>query len=111
MYATPGDAPATMSWKEALAYAGNLNEHGFRDWRLPTKDELDVLFKNSAAIGGFDDSSLYPGGWYWTSSEDSASAAWRQRFSDGRQNILNKDKSAAVRCVRSPHSSERIQSL
>jgi hypothetical protein len=73
----------------AHAYTGG----GYADWYLPSKDELNQLFLNRIAIGGFD---LTPGGdpsWgagpYWSSSEfvdtgvPSASFAWTQYFSGG----------------------------
>jgi hypothetical protein len=53
MYATPSDAPTTMTFQEASDYAAGLDALGHRDWRVPTKAELNVLFTNSAAIGGF----------------------------------------------------------
>jgi hypothetical protein len=33
---------------------------------MPTKSELNVLFNNRAAIGGFDLSGSEPSGWYWS---------------------------------------------
>ena len=73
----------------ARAYTGG----GYADWYLPSKDELNKLFLNRAAIGGFD---LTPGGdssWgagpYWSSSEyieggtPSVLFAWAQYFSAG----------------------------
>jgi len=75
----------------ARAYRGG----GYTDWYLPSKDELNTLFINRAAIGGFD---LSPGGspmWgsgpYWSSSEYPtaggivAEYAWAQYFSAGAQ--------------------------
>ena len=53
MYATPADASLTMTFNEAQEYAAKLDAHGHKDWRVPTKAELNVLFNNRAAIGGF----------------------------------------------------------
>src|SRR5438034_645587 len=53
MYAMPADAPLLMAFKEAADHAAQLRAHGHRDWRLPTRRELNVLFNNRAAIGGF----------------------------------------------------------
>src|SRR5262245_32539436 len=52
MYTTPRAVRSPMEWKEARDYAKNLDAHGHKDWRLPTKRELAVLFNNHAAIGG-----------------------------------------------------------
>ena len=51
---------------------------------MPTKAELNVLFRNRAAIGGFDTTGSNPAGWYWSSSRF-YNGAWAQRFSDGIQ--------------------------
>ena len=100
MYATPADAPLTMKWKQAMEYAAKLNAHGHQDWRVPTKSELNVLFQNRAAIGGFDESGSYPVDRYWSSSQDYHISAWHQRFSDGRQGYDGKDVASSLRCVR-----------
>ena len=75
--------------------------HGHRDWRVPTKSELNVLFQHCAAIGNFDTSGSYPAGWYWSSSRNNGVSAWAQRFSDGNQltNYFRGGRSA-LRCIR-----------
>ena len=100
MYATPTDASLTMKFNEAQEYAAKLDAHGHKDWRVPTKAELNVLFNNRAAIGGFDVSGSYPAGWYWSASPGNKWDAWGQRFSGGYQNRHDKDSHSAVRCVR-----------
>jgi hypothetical protein len=74
--------------------------HGHEDWHVPTKNELNVLFNNRAAIGGFDISGSDPSGWYWSSSSFNIWLAWGQRFSDGYQDYYNKYNPSSVRCVR-----------
>ena len=100
MYATPADAPLTYSFNQAQKYAAKLDAHGHHDWRVPTKSELNVLFQNCAAIGGFDESGSYPAGWYWSSSQSNDSYAWDQRFSDGNQYNGGKVGDSSLRCVR-----------
>jgi len=68
MYATPADASLTMTFNEAQEYAAKLDAHGHKDWRVPTKAELNVLFNDRAAVGGFDISGSIPAGWYWSAS-------------------------------------------
>ena len=99
MYTTPTDAPPTMEWQDAMDYAKALEAHGHQDWRLPTKAELNVLFNNRAAIGGFNANGFTPTGWYWSGTLYSGFAAWAQRFSFGLQRYTNGDPSS-VRCVR-----------
>src|SRR5580704_12929695 len=69
MYATPADVPPTMTFNQATEYAAHLDAHGHKDWRMPTKAELNVLFNNRAAIGGFDLSGNDPAGLCWSSSQ------------------------------------------
>jgi hypothetical protein len=103
MYAMPADASVTYAFNEAQKYAQTINackEHGHDDWRVPTKAELNMLFNNRAAIGGFNVSGSSPAGWYWSSSQDDTWLAWSQRFSVGAQFSYFKDLHSAVRCVR-----------
>ena len=99
MYTTPADAPLTMTWKAAMKYAAKLDAHGQKDWRVPTEGELNVLFNNRAAIGGFKVTASGPSGWYWSSTED-CYAAWFQRFRDGVQNWNDEYNESSLRCVR-----------
>src|SRR5437879_2624483 len=83
MYAALADPSLTMTFNQAQEYAANLDAHGHQDWRVPTKAELNVLFNNLAAIGGFNLTGAYPGSWYWSASRYDGWTAWAQRFSDG----------------------------
>jgi hypothetical protein len=59
-----------------------LNRGGYRDWFLPSKSELDLMYINLKMqdLGNFSDD------WYWSSSQSgSGNSAWSQRFSDGLQ--------------------------
>lgn len=100
LYAASADAPELMSWAQAQLYAGGLDLHGHRDWRVPTTGELKLLRTNSSAIGGFDLSGVYPIGWYWSSTEGSNTHAQVLRFSDAELIYDYKDDWASVRCVR-----------
>jgi len=78
----------------------HLQEGGYDDWFLPSKDELDKLFQNREAVGGF------AGYGYWSSTDnydaptDSATAAWIQVFSTGEQQHRGKWQYFGVRAVR-----------
>jgi len=100
MYATPADASLTMTFNDAQKYAAKLDAHGHKDWHVPTKAELNVLFNNRGAIGGFNVTGSNPAGWYWSSSSYGPWGAWDQRFSDGSQGYVDKGNHSAVRCVR-----------
>jgi len=82
----------------ATDYAAGLarayNGGSYSDWYLPSKDELNKLYLNKAAIGGFADK------YYWSSSEDYAGIAWFQSFGSGDQGLSYKASTYRVRAVR-----------
>ena len=79
----------TNSFYGTAAEACNdLVINGYSDWYMPSRDELDLLFQNKDAIGGFYTGWLE---WYWSSSESDASWAWCQEFTDGDQFSIQKD--------------------
>jgi hypothetical protein len=100
MYATPADGKLTYTFDQAQAFCAKLDANGHQDWRVPSKGELDVLYQNRDAIGGFDESGSGPAGWYWSSSQSYYYGAWAQRFSDGGQNYNTKYDDSSLRCVR-----------
>jgi hypothetical protein len=100
MYATPADAPLTMKFRQAKEYAAKLDAHGYSDWHVPTKAELNVLFNNRAAIGGFNLTGANPAGRYWSASRGTKWAGWGQRFSDGSQYRSLWGFPGSIRCVR-----------
>jgi hypothetical protein len=78
----------------AAQYCENLTAHSQTDWYLPAKDEMNVLYTNRTAIGGF------VSAWYWSSSEIISSGAWMYSFYTGNQFNFNKNNTFRVRCVR-----------
>jgi TolB-like protein len=93
----------SFNWDQAITAAKNYKGGGFSDWRLPTKDELNLMYVNLKAknMGGFTNN------WYWSSSQANNAwgnnvYAWYQRFSDGDQHLDGKDKGStySVRAVR-----------
>lgn len=61
------------SWVEnphAAQVCADLVLNGYSDWYLPSKDELNQLYLQKAAVGGFHDKQ------YWSSSECNAENAW-----------------------------------
>jgi len=84
------DFPKQMHWNEAKKACANLGS----GWRLPTKDELNLMYKNRKKIGGFEINR------FWSSTESSSTNAWGQGFYNGAQNYYPKDYNASVRAVR-----------
>ena len=76
-------------------YSVTVGDITYSDWFLPSKDELDKLYINRVAIGGFVDYFDY-----WSSSESDANDAWRQGFYNGLQDISSKNLPIGVRAVR-----------
>lgn len=87
----------------------------FRDWRLPTHDELLSIVHFGQTTAPMLDQDYFPYGtasltapvWYWTqdSSADGLSAegaqnAWAIDFASGNDNFLDKSTAANVRLVR-----------
>jgi hypothetical protein len=73
-----------------------INFDGVTGWYLPSKDELDLLYKNLKVkgIGGFTNNR------YASSSNDGRNIIWVQSFNNGRQYSLEKNTSYSVRAIR-----------
>jgi hypothetical protein len=95
--AAPQGSERKLNWNDAMTFCEALNIGGYNDWRLPDKNELNLMYQNlkTKGMGGF------TGDWYWSSSENENSVAWHQRFSDGGQRYnYSKDNTDSVRAVR-----------
>lgn len=69
---------------------------GYSDWYLPSKDELQQLYNNSASIGGFDNTE-----YYWSSTEYDINQAYILYFGNNTWSTPVKDDIYAFRPVRS----------
>ena len=78
----------------ADAYTVTVNGVVYGDWFLPSKGELNQMYVNKTAIGGF------ASGFYWSSSEHDAFNAWDQDFHFGLQDYGSKSPTSYVRPVR-----------
>lgn len=95
-----------LNWNKSIIAT---SQHG-NDWCLPTKNELDLLYKQKETVGGFTNAD------YWCSTEyntkrDSllypkSSDAWIQSFNTGYQYVDNKNLNLNVRAIRSFDYSE-----
>ena len=67
----------------------------YGDWYLPSKHELNLLYLQKTAVGGFASTN------YWSSSEYfTPGSAWNQSFLNGSQINVSKDLTSRVRAVR-----------
>ena len=88
--ANQGATARTYAAGLAIAAGGAAAE-----WFLPSKDELNILYMNRVAIGGF------TGNGYWSSTEFGSNNAWAQFFNNGIQNSTNsKDRLGYVRLIK-----------
>ena len=83
-----------LNWDDAMSYCADYTVGQYDDWHLPSKDELNKLYENKTAIGGFTDD------YYWSSKEFDSNNAWSQFFYYGNQYRLSKDITNYVRAVR-----------
>jgi hypothetical protein len=104
MFALAADASLTMTFNKAKEYAAEAADaKGNKSFRVPTKEELNVLFQNrekGALKGTFNLTGSSPAGYYWSSTPYDGNSAWDQRFSSGDQNNFYRIYDSSVRCVR-----------
>ena len=86
--------PASIFPNSAAAVARGYRGGGYSDWFLPSKSELNQLYINRSAVGGF------VADYYWSSTEDDADSAWVQGFGGGYQGNSGKSSLWRVRPVR-----------
>jgi TolB-like protein len=81
---------------KAAQLCDKLTVDGYDDWFLPSKDELDLMYRNlkRKGLGEFQNS------WYWSSSQHNPNDSWEQNFGGGSQYDLVKNLTYSVRCVR-----------
>ncbi|MBR6423014.1 DUF1566 domain-containing protein [bacterium] len=85
-----------LAWKDAMIYSQTVMKGGYRDWRVPTMEEMIVIYKikDVCGINKLDD-------WFWSSSEcDGGLNAWRVSMHAGFTSNGIKTGKYYVRCVR-----------
>ena len=78
----------------AARICNDLVSGGYSDWYLPSYYELEKLYTNRTAIGGF--SSTY----YWSSSQIGTTTAYSLNFSTGSSLSTSKTSAIYVRAIR-----------
>jgi hypothetical protein len=89
-----------LDFNEAIKACDTLRVDGFSDWRLPTKEEFELIHPklNLKKIGG---GSIFQSSWYWTSTEVDKQNAWTHNLQNGLQASYFKDFKCFVKAVRS----------
>ena len=87
------------NWYGALNSVSISSNHStaaqnYTDWRLPTKNELDIMYQHQALVGGFGFAH------YWCSTENDGSTGWYLVFVNGNQSYESKGSLNLVRSVR-----------
>lgn len=80
----------------AFKLCKDLTDGGYTDWYFPSRNELDMLWRNRAAVGGFAATN------YWSSSETDTGNALNVNFNSsfGSASSLSKVNGFDVRCIR-----------
>ena len=84
------DEDSALDW-QAANYAANSYGNG---WRLPTKEELHLLYQQKHIVAGFADD------FYWTSTQVGEASAWQQNLGGGGQVYYSTSDKCLVRAVR-----------
>jgi hypothetical protein len=92
----------SYGWRDAISVAQNHRGGRFNNWRLPSREELELMYNNLKlkGLGGFN-------GWYWSSSRVQESPqlnpVWALDFNSGNDGHIDPDPSnrSLVRAVRS----------
>ena len=88
----PKSTEIQANWYDAKLYCFSLNIDGKVGWRLPTKDELNQIYRVKNDFGRT---------YYWSYTEYDVSDVWLQNFGNGNQLSGNKSYgSLYVRAVR-----------
>ena len=93
-----------LPWKEALKQAALQEFSGYKDWRLPNKNELESLIEERCVVPAVN-AEVFPATptkYFWTSSPYAglATAAWSVDFGFGVVTATEKTGGIHVRLVR-----------
>jgi hypothetical protein len=93
------DQSMSSNWYDAQNFISQNSTHStagklYTDWRLPTTNELNLLYLQRITVGDF------ASAFYWSSSENDNDFAWTQYFAVGSQGGVNKNVPNYVRAVR-----------
>ena len=83
-----------VDWDKAKKICMAYKVGTIEGWRLPSKDELNIIYQNRKYLGE------YTKGGYWSSTEEGKNSAMMQNFSNGNAAKANKQSAQAVRAVR-----------
>ena len=93
-----------MEMNEAINYCSNLALNNFKDWRVPSIQELQtiVVYNQNPSIDNDYFINTYPS-YYWSSSYGlykDKEGIWTINFERGSIDFRKKDSKAYIRCVK-----------
>ena len=93
-------APAANTYAAGIARLHNGG--GYNDWYLPAAWELNMCYNSAAIVNRVLGSTngFLTNNYYWSSTEDSSTNAWVQKFNVGDINFNSKATNNYVRAVR-----------
>ena len=89
------DVVGRLKWWEAEDLVAGCHRGGLFDWRLPTKEELNLVYQKLRKPGIIGDKD-----WFWSSSQHVYDSHHAQRFDDGHRDCFNDVHECSVRAVR-----------
>ncbi|MBP5436199.1 DUF1566 domain-containing protein [bacterium] len=104
-----GKSLETMHWANAVDYCKDLNEGGFNDWRLPSRDVLRSLVQNCDTSSDCERTASKFGDivFLWSSTGGSTNATGIYFFT-GADQSKSVDESFNARCVRNLKCDEAL---
>jgi Protein of unknown function (DUF1566) len=89
------DEKGSFAARVCADYTVKLGGVTYTGWYLPSKFELNLLYLQKKAVGGFANTN------YWSSTEYKTNSAWIQYFGNGHSHVSNSEAYAnAVRAIR-----------
>jgi hypothetical protein len=113
LYINTVDRSGTTNWSTAISFCNGLTAHGYSDWYLPNRNQMDAIWlacplqvKSNTCMNNNIQNKII--GWsnlgsnyYWTSTEFSSSTAYPIFMGSGYiGGNDSKTNNLTVRCVR-----------
>ncbi len=95
LIASAKDLSGEADWNEAMEFCAQYKVDEYSDWRLPTEEELNILYLQKEKVGAFVRFS------YWSATEYAGHFAFFQNFYTGERDNDFKDNTCYVRAIRS----------
>ena len=86
----------SSDWDQAVLLCNKYSNEGFDDWRLPTIEELHIIYENKNLANNFEQN------WFWSSTEDTENSdyAFHLGFISGDEMSVPKQHGKFIRAVR-----------